>query len=139
MQLQKDLTTLWARPAVISFAETEKGAVNLWPIGEYVHTFFGLEYILCSISWQLSTCKFLNMYEVKIPQMNARTIYCKWALYYYPWSRYRLTPSEWPNVHFYMRPKPKAEYLKIFGLWPNTEAETECWIFKRLLSICSVC
>ena len=45
--------------------------------------------------------------------------------------------SEWLNVHFYIRAKPKAEYLKIFGLWPNTEAKTECWIFRKLLSICS--
>jgi len=39
----------------------------------------------------------------------------------------KVTNSEWPKVHFYIRPKPKAEYLKIFGLWPNTE--TEHWNF----------
>ena len=27
-------------------------------------------------------------------------------------------------------------YLKKLGLWPNTKAKTECWIFIRFLSIC---
>jgi hypothetical protein len=35
--------------------------------------------------------------------------------------------SEWPKVHFYIWPQPKTEYLKKFGLWPNTKAK--CWFF----------
>ena len=31
--------------------------------------------------------------------------------------------SEWLKVHFYIWPKPKAKYLKKFGLWPNTGAD----------------
>ena len=45
--------------------------------------------------------------------------------------------SEWPKLHFHIRPKPKAEDRKLFGLWPNTEAE--CWNFLKLLSICHIC
>ena len=41
--------------------------------------------------------------------------------------------SEWPKVHFYIWPKLMAEYLKKFGLWLNTEAKTECWIFEDLI------
>ena len=39
--------------------------------------------------------------------------------------------SEWPKVHFYIWPKPKAEYLKIFGLRPNTEAKTKSMFFEN--------
>ena len=30
-------------------------------------------------------------------------------------------------MHFCIQLKPKAEYLKKFGLWPNTEAEADCY------------
>ena len=30
--------------------------------------------------------------------------------------------SEWPNLHFY--------------IWPNTEAEAQCWFLLKFLSIC---
>jgi hypothetical protein len=76
---------------------------------------------LIKLPWWNILC-YLFLYNKK----NRQIAFCKNLLWV----------SEWSNVHFYIRPKPKAEYFKIFGLWPNTEAETECWIFKKLLSIC---
>ena len=67
-----------------------------------------------------------------------------WYLYFLPKDLCFLRPiwpivkcSEWPKLHFHIRPKPKAEDRKLFGLWPNTEAE--CWNFLKLLSISHIC